>query len=87
MQENFREFLRGHGPIISWSVAGFLIIYLFGFVAGTFLLVLGYMLHQREKWPAALAYAAGTGLLTYLGFQVALQVRFYPGLIMELLGF
>lgn len=85
-RDSLREFLRSHGPIILWSAAGFFLVYLFGFVVGTFLLVLGYMVQQREKWLTALAYSTGTALFTYFGFQVALQIRFYQGLIAELLG-
>ena len=86
-RESLREFLRSHGPVIFWSAAGFFLIYFFGFVAGMFLLVLGYQLQQKEKWLTALAYATGMGLLTYFGFRMALQMDLYPGLIAQLLGF
>ena len=86
-RESLREFLRSHGAIFSWSAAGFFLVYLFGFIVGIFLLILGYQVQQRQKWPAALAYAAGMGLATYLGFQVGLQMHLYQGLVTELLGF
>ena len=84
-REGLREFLGSHGPVFFWSASGFLLIYLFGFVLGPFLLVFGYMVQQREKWPKALGYALGTGFVIYLGFQVILQIRFYPGLLITAL--
>ena len=75
--------LHDYLPIGGW-VLGFLVaIYLLGFLIACPLLIFSYMKTHGGGWLITIISTIVIALIVYFGFQTALQVDLYPGLLIK----
>ncbi len=78
--------LRAYLLIGAW-VAGFLMaIYLLGLGIACLLLVFSYMKTHGTSWLTTIISTIITAVIIYFGFQMALEIDLYPGLLFKWLG-
>lgn len=71
----------------AWMVVFFLAIYILGFFVAMPLYILFYLRwHGRPRMTAIIMAVVVTGL-SYIMFTALLDIRYYPGLVLEVLGF
>lgn len=78
--------LRAYLPIGAWVVGFLLTIYLLGFLIACPLLVLSYMKTHGTGWLTTIISTIVITIINYFGFQMALQIDLYPGLLFNWLG-
>ena len=72
---------RGYWLALSW-VAGFVLtIFIFGYLIATPLYVFSYMKAHKQRWLTIIICTLATLPIIYFGFQVALNVELYPGVL------
>lgn len=84
--EENKETLRAYLPIGAWIVGFLLVIYLLGLLIACPLLVFSYMKRHGTSWLTAIISAIVTPVVVYFGFQIALEIDLYPGLLFSWLG-
>lgn len=68
----------------AWMLGSLAAIVLLGFLVGTFIYVVGYMIvHGKLSWRLSLYVGAGTVLSCWLVFDVLLKVGLYRGLLID----
>jgi len=68
--------------VFLWTLLLFLLLYLFGFVATTFLYTfLSLKIRSRLNWPLSLGVAAAALAFLYGVMVYALKVQLYPGIV------
>ena len=80
-QEESRESWRGSLVAGAWVAGFFLVIYLLGFIIAIPLFVLSYMKLHGTRWVVAIVFAVLASALIYGGFELALKVNLYKGLV------
>ena len=84
-KEEAGEKLRDYLPMGAWVVGVSVVIYLLGFIITIPLFVLAYMKSHGVKWLVSITSAVLITLLIYGGFELALRVALYRGLLFTLL--
>jgi ABC-type sugar transport system permease subunit len=87
---------KGHTPAtkpdsneraaLLWTAITAVALILLGFLVGVTLALVGLLrVHGRESWPMTILVTALIQATLYIAFGVILRVRFFPGLLAELL--
>ncbi len=78
-----RRYLVEAGWIVGFALA----IFLLGFMIAIPLFIISYLKAHGRRWLTAIVMAAVMTVVSYGIFGYFLEIRLYPGLILQLLGF
>ncbi len=67
----------------AWMMLSLGIYWLIGFLGTAMLLPFLYLRYHREGWPLSIGLPLGSGIFFYAVFSLALEIRFYQGLLFE----
>ncbi len=66
-----------------WMMLSLGMYWLIGFIGTAMLLPFLYLRYHREGWPLSIGLPLGSGIFFYTVFSLAMEVRFYQGLLFE----
>lgn len=80
-----RPSFKAHAEGIAWILGSLPVIYILGFSIGLTAYCFLYFKLHGEKWLRSTWLSLMVGGFVYGGFQVALRVQLYPGLLFSIL--
>jgi hypothetical protein len=83
-QEKIQPDLRSKYLAVGvWMMLSLGMYWLIGFLSTTVLLPFLYLRYHRESWHLSISVPLGSGIFFYTVFSLAMEVRFYQGLLFE----
>lgn len=66
-----------------WMMLSLGMYWLIGFIGTAILFPFLYLRYHREGWPLSIGLPLGSGIFFYTVFSLALEIRFYQGLLFK----
>jgi len=66
----------------AWGVAAILLLFLFGFLVGSFIFMSAYFKTHNNGWFKSIVISLGTAMFIFLVFVFALNINLYPGVLL-----